>query len=169
MWYDDSTARLDRFSLIALKLTLGLQNLCSFFRFALFDGEIYPLEPIQKGWTDTLLYICDKMFILVHYLSVGIFDICFQLDSKLKNIHLFLDSIDLQKPQTSFSTGISKMWSAFFELSILPEILRILFRFQFYENCRNLNENFYISGHFESPKNADHSWEVPRLWLFHDN
>ena len=33
---------------IALKLTLGLQNLCSFFRFALFDGEIYPLEPISK-------------------------------------------------------------------------------------------------------------------------
>ena len=43
MWYD-STARLDRFSHIALKLTLGLQNLWSFFRFALFDGEIYPLE-----------------------------------------------------------------------------------------------------------------------------
>jgi len=29
----------------SLKLTLGLQN----FRFALFDGEIYPLEPISKG------------------------------------------------------------------------------------------------------------------------
>jgi len=37
MWYDDSTVRLDRFWNIALKLTLGLQNLCSFFRFALFD------------------------------------------------------------------------------------------------------------------------------------
>ena len=48
IWYDDSTARLYRFSHIALKLTLGLQNLCSFFRFALFDGEIYPLEPISK-------------------------------------------------------------------------------------------------------------------------
>ena len=44
MRYDDGTARLDRFSHIALKLTLGLQNLWSFFRFALFDGEIYPLE-----------------------------------------------------------------------------------------------------------------------------
>ena len=50
MWYDDSTARLDRFSHIALKQTLGLQNLCSFFRIALFDGEIYPLEHrFQKG------------------------------------------------------------------------------------------------------------------------
>ena len=29
---------------IALKLTLGLQNLCSFFRFALFDGEISKLR-----------------------------------------------------------------------------------------------------------------------------
>ena len=61
MWYDDSTARLDRFSHIALKLTLGLQNLCSFFRFALFDGEIYPLELTNKQ-TDrqteiTTLYI----------------------------------------------------------------------------------------------------------------
>ena len=45
MWYDDSTARLDRFLHIALKLTLGLQNLWSFFRFALFDGKIYSLEP----------------------------------------------------------------------------------------------------------------------------
>ena len=48
IWYDDSTARLNRFSHIALKLTLGLQNLCSFFRIALFDGEIYPLESISK-------------------------------------------------------------------------------------------------------------------------
>jgi len=47
MWYDDSTARLDRFSHIGLKITLGLQNLCSFFRFALFDGEIYPLDRIN--------------------------------------------------------------------------------------------------------------------------
>ena len=38
-------------------------------------------------------YICDKMFMLVHLLSIGIFDICFQWDSKLKNIHLFLHSI----------------------------------------------------------------------------
>ena len=43
MWYDDSTASLDRFLHITLKLTLGLQNFCSLFRFALFDGEIYPL------------------------------------------------------------------------------------------------------------------------------
>ena len=41
-------ARLDRFSHIALKRTLGLKNVCSFFRFALFDGEIYPLESISK-------------------------------------------------------------------------------------------------------------------------
>ena len=39
-------------------------------------------------------YICNKMFVLVHLLSVGIFDICFQWDSKLKNMHLFLHSID---------------------------------------------------------------------------
>ena len=33
----------------ALKLTLGLQNLCSFFLFALFEFEIYinPLQPIS--------------------------------------------------------------------------------------------------------------------------
>ena len=49
--FPDSTERLDRFLHIALKLMLGLLNLCSFFRFALFDGEIYPLEPILKGWT----------------------------------------------------------------------------------------------------------------------
>ena len=55
MWYDDSTARLDRFSHIALKLTLGSQNLCSFFRFALFDGKIYPLKMISKEGTDTSL------------------------------------------------------------------------------------------------------------------
>ena len=30
------------------------------------------------------------MFILVHLLSVGIFDICFQWDSKLKNIQVYL-------------------------------------------------------------------------------
>jgi len=73
MWYDVKTARLDRFSHIALKRTLGLKNVCSFFRFALFDGEIYPLESISKGWTDTfLVVIYDKMFILVHHLSVGI-------------------------------------------------------------------------------------------------
>ena len=41
--YDDSTARLNRFLHIALKLTLGLQTFCSLFRFALFDGEIYHL------------------------------------------------------------------------------------------------------------------------------
>ena len=46
MWYGGRTATLDRFSHITLKLTLGLQNLCSFFRFTLFDGEIYPLELI---------------------------------------------------------------------------------------------------------------------------
>ena len=34
------------------------------------------------------------MFILVHLLSVGIFYICFQWDSNLKNIHLLLHSID---------------------------------------------------------------------------
>ena len=34
------------------------------------------------------------MVIVVHLLSVGIFDICFQWDSKLKNIHLFFHSID---------------------------------------------------------------------------
>ena len=38
--YDGSTARLDIFSHSALKL--DLQNICSFFRFALFDGEINP-------------------------------------------------------------------------------------------------------------------------------
>ena len=41
MGYEDSTSRLDRFSHIALKLTLGFQNLFSFFRLALFDGEIF--------------------------------------------------------------------------------------------------------------------------------
>ena len=60
--------RLNRFSHIVLKLTLGLQNLRSFFRFALFDGEIYPLEPISKEWTDTsLVFIsvikCSYLFI----------------------------------------------------------------------------------------------------------
>ena len=100
-----------------------------------------------SSWADfkkgeqTRCYICDKMFLLVHYLSVGIFNICFQWDSKLKNIHLFLDSIYLQKPQTSLSSGISKMWSAFFELSILPEILQILFRFQFYEMKPKLSKS----------------------------
>ena len=34
------------------------------------------------------------MFIFVHLLSNGILDICFQWDGKLKNIHLFLHSID---------------------------------------------------------------------------
>ena len=37
-----------------------------------------------------------------------------------------------QYPKNYTSPGISKMWSAFFVLSILPEILRISFRFQFY-------------------------------------
>ena len=32
-----------------LNLTLGLQKLCSYFRFALFDVEIYFLNPISKG------------------------------------------------------------------------------------------------------------------------
>ena len=74
MWYDDSTARIDRFSHIALKLTLGLQILCSFLRIALFDGEIYPLEPISKGWTYTLLlylwkngHTCLFKFYFVRY------------------------------------------------------------------------------------------------------
>ena len=51
--------RLDRFSHIALKLTLGLKNLFSFFRFALFDGEIYPFEPNSK--VDSL-YIATNTF-----------------------------------------------------------------------------------------------------------
>ena len=38
IWYDDNTARLERFTHIVLKLSLGLQNLCSLFRFVLFDG-----------------------------------------------------------------------------------------------------------------------------------
>ena len=99
MWYDDSTARLDRFSHIALKLALGFQKLCSFFRFVLFDSKIYPLKPISKGRIGTsqvsqVIISVKKMFILVHLLSVGILDVCFQWDSKLKNIHLFLHSID---------------------------------------------------------------------------
>jgi len=49
MWYDGRTATLDRFSHITLKLTLGLQNLCSFFRFTLFNGKLNPFEPISKG------------------------------------------------------------------------------------------------------------------------
>ena len=52
MWYDDSTAGLDIFSHIALKLTLTLTaELMQFYlvRFALFDGDIYPLESISKG------------------------------------------------------------------------------------------------------------------------
>ena len=57
MWYDERTARLDRFSHNTLKITLGLQSLCSFFRIALFDGEIYTLEPISKGRTDTSLVV----------------------------------------------------------------------------------------------------------------
>ena len=71
MGYDDTdrTARLDRFSHIALKLTLGLQNICSFFRFALFDGEIYTLEPNSKGLTDTSLVVisvikCSYLFMI---------------------------------------------------------------------------------------------------------
>ena len=40
MWYDDSTARLERFSHNALKLTLGLQNLCSFSRYADVMNEV---------------------------------------------------------------------------------------------------------------------------------
>ena len=53
MRYDDRTARLDRFSHIALKPTLGLQSLWNFFRFALFDGEICPIEAISKGHEQT--------------------------------------------------------------------------------------------------------------------
>ena len=46
------------------------------------------------------------------------------------------------KPQTSFSPGISKMWSAF------SEILRFLFRFRFYEKKRKKSKSerkFFIS------------------------
>ena len=65
-------ARLDRFSHIALKLTQGLQNLCSFFRLALLDNEIYPLELISKEWTDTSLVVISVikssyMFIFIFW------------------------------------------------------------------------------------------------------
>ena len=102
MWYDDSTARLDRFSHIALKLTLGLQNLFSFFRFALFDGEI-------SSWADfkrvNIFYICDKIFILVHLLSVGIFDICFQWDSnsKISIFGIHQKSVNINKSSDIFN------------------------------------------------------------------
>ena len=80
-------ASLDRFSHIALKLTLGFQNLCSFFTFALFDDEIYPLEPILKGCTGTDTSLAVISVRTCSYLCC-ILDICFQWDSKLKNIHI---------------------------------------------------------------------------------
>jgi len=49
MPYYYRTARLDKFSHFALKLNTGFAELSIFFRFALFDGEIYPLKPISKG------------------------------------------------------------------------------------------------------------------------
>ena len=60
--------------LIDFHTFLGLQNLCSFFRFALFD---------MSSWADfkrvnrhiPSCNICDKMFILVHLLSVIVLDI----------------------------------------------------------------------------------------------
>ena len=62
MWHDDNTARLDRFSHIALKLTLGLQNFCNFFIFALFDIFSWAdFKRINRHIPSG--YICDKMFI----------------------------------------------------------------------------------------------------------
>ena len=49
------------------------------------------------------------MFILVHLLSVDIFGNCFQWDSKLKNIPLFLHSID-NYTRSGFSAVTRKLW-----------------------------------------------------------
>ena len=57
MPYYYRTARLDKFSHFALKLNTGFAELSIFFRFALFDGEIYPFEAISKGSTDTSLVV----------------------------------------------------------------------------------------------------------------
>ena len=54
-------------------------------------------------------------------------------------------------------------------LSILPKILRILFRIQFIklnQICRNLNKILPISGNFESTKKADHILEMPERGVF---
>ena len=53
------------------------------------------------------------------------------------------------------------MWSANFEMSILPEILRISFRFQFYQI--KIVENHSISGTIKSTKKTDHNLEFPKI------
>ena len=61
------------------------------------------------------------------------------------------------------------MWSAFFGLSILPEICLILFRFrQFwvFKKKLNLNEILNISGKNDSAKKADHILEIQELGEF---
>ena len=102
LWYDASTARLDRFSHISLKLTLGLQNLCCYFRFALFDGEIYPLEPISKRKNRHIpsCSICDRMFIFFIFwvLAFWIFVSNGTVSSKLSifsSIRFYLLLLDL--------------------------------------------------------------------------
>ena len=59
------------------------------------------------------------------------------------------------------------MWSAFSLLSILPKILRILFRFQFYNIKPKLlksEQNSSLSSIIL--KKADHILEMPRLGVF---
>ena len=57
------------------------------------------------------------------------------------------------KPKNYPNPGISKMWSAFFMLSILPEILRISFEFYFLRVNPKLSKSEqipHISGNIES-------------------
>ena len=95
MWYDDSTAaRLDRFSHIALKQNRVCRTYAVSLDLLYLMVRYILLSRFQKDkLTHPSCYICDKMFILVHLLSVAIFDICFQWDSKLKNnLKLYLES-----------------------------------------------------------------------------
>ena len=72
------------------------------------------------------------------------------------------------KPQNSLSSGISKMWSAFLELSKLPQYIQNFTFIKQNENCRNLNEIFQISGNNKSTKKADPILEMPSLEEFCD-
>ena len=157
---------LDRFSHIALKLTLNLQNLCSFFRFALFDGEIYPLEPISKRVNRHVVISVIKCFYLfiIWVLAFLIFVSNGTVSSKISIFSSILSTYKSHK--LLLGLAFLKCGLPFLSCQYYQRYYKFCSDFNFMkwsQNCRNLNENVYISGDFETPKNADHSWEVPRL------
>ena len=114
-----------------------------FSRYEIYSGGLWDVQGVPRNMTVARVKTTWKSslnFIFIFDIQSSTYLDVWLLKQKLHNSH---------------SAGVSKMWSAFFELSILPETLRILFRF------RNLKKMF--SGNIESTKKRQTTF-----WKFQD-